>query len=156
MAGLEEYKHAIDDDDEDDEKASLKAQTENSKKQQGLNNNAPINSPNNNQKSFSPNNKIPKTTDSSTNAPPSLTRRMSSQFVYQVERQKSVVDNIGLTDKINQVVPDEITRHIPGLNRRQSQLKLTYFCNICFSKNSIDQGFTLRKCQHQFCPECLQ
>eukprot|EP01083_Nonionella_stella_P249670 863052_1 len=153
MAGLEEYKHAIDDDDEDDEKASLKARTTPSisKHRYGSTDNVYVLLPN---KAQTENSK--KQQDSSTNAPPSLTRRMSSQFVYQVERQKSVVDNIGLTDKINQVVPDEITRHIPGLNRRQSQLKLTYFCNICFSKNSIDQGFTLRKCQHQFCPECLQ
>eukprot|EP01083_Nonionella_stella_P108174 314325_1 len=78
---------------------------------------------------------------------PSLTRRMSSQFVIQVERQRSVVDNLGLTDKMNQMVPDAITQHIPGLARRQSQLKPTYFCNICFTKNCIDEGFTLRLCQ---------
>eukprot|EP01083_Nonionella_stella_P092378 258610_1 len=87
---------------------------------------------------------------------PSLTRRMSSQFVIQVERQRSVVDNLGLTDKMNQMVPDAITQHIPGLARRQSQLKPTYFCNICFTKNCIDEGFTLRLCQHQFCPECIE
>ena len=87
---------------------------------------------------------------------PSLTRRMSSQFVFQVERQRSVVDNMGITDQVNRLVPDAITQHIPGLNRKESKLKLTYFCNICFTKYPIEEGFTLRRCQHQFCPECLK
>merc|ERR1719242_983124 len=86
---------------------------------------------------------------------PSLGRRMSSQLLFQVERQKSVVDNLGLTEKANQYIPDSITQHIPGLNRRKSQLKLTYFCNICFTNYPIDEGFVLRRCQHQFCPECI-
>ena len=88
---------------------------------------------------------------------PSLTRRMSSQFLYQLEKQRSVVDSMGnITDTANSLLPDAIAQNIPGLNRKPSQLKPTYFCNICFTKYPIDEGFILSNCQHQFCAECIK
>merc|ERR1711971_281260 len=47
---------------------------------------------------------------------PSLTRRMSSNLFQQVERQQSIADNIGLTSRVNQIVPDAIRQQIPDCN----------------------------------------
>jgi len=86
---------------------------------------------------------------------PSLHRRMSSQLVLQVERQRSIADNIGITDKVNHFVPDAITQHIPGLQRRNSALRMTFLCFICYSKQPIEDGFRLSNCHHLFCRECI-
>ena len=137
---------------DDEEKASLKAST-------GYGSTDDVYLTLHNNKKATPNtphhNDHQQQNNASSSPPPTLARRMSSQLLFQVERQKSVVDNIGLTEKVNQYVPDSISQHIPGLNRRKSQLKLTYFYNICFTKYPIEEGFVLRRCQHQFCPECL-
>jgi len=153
MADNEDLKPSVDDVD-DDEKVSLKASTKHARISgygSTTNDTDYVSLPDHNVKASTGGRDV-----DAQSGPPSLTRRMSSQFVYQVERQRSVADNIGLTGKLNQVVPDSITQHIPGLARRPSQLKLTYFCNICFAKYPIEEGFTLRQCQHQFCPDCIK
>lgn len=86
---------------------------------------------------------------------PTFTRRMSSQLSRRMsfDRQSSMLDQTG----VGGIVPAGITNYIPGLGRQKTQqLKATYFCNICFTKYPIDEGFTLRNCQHQFCIECMK
>ena len=61
-----------------------------------------------------------------------------------------------ITDTANSLLPGAIAQNIPGFSRRPRQLKPTYFCNICFTKYPIDEGFILRNCQHQFCAECIK
>mmetsp|Transcript_27857 Transcript_27857/g.24645 ORF Transcript_27857/g.24645 Transcript_27857/m.24645 type:complete len:471 (+) Transcript_27857:37-1449(+) len=88
-------------------------------------------------------------------APPTFTRRMSSQLSRRMslDRQASILDQTG----VGGMMPAGITNYIPGLGRQKTQaLKATYFCNICFTKYPIDEGFTLRTCQHQFCIECMK
>jgi len=87
---------------------------------------------------------------------PSLSRRMSSQLLLQADRQRSIADNIGITDRMNQYVPDAIRQQIPGLQRRNSALRRTYLCYICYSKKPVEEGFRLSTCGHLFCRECIQ
>eukprot|EP01083_Nonionella_stella_P241238 842550_1 len=82
---------------------------------------------------------------------PTFRRRMSSEISIRLERRSStILDQSGM----GAYIPDSIVSHIPGLNRTKTQaLKATYFCNICFTKYPIQEGFTLTDCQHQFCIE---
>eukprot|EP00485_Elphidium_margaritaceum_P013443 CAMPEP_0202731360 /NCGR_PEP_ID=MMETSP1385-20130828/187109_1 /ASSEMBLY_ACC=CAM_ASM_000861 /TAXON_ID=933848 /ORGANISM="Elphidium margaritaceum" /LENGTH=447 /DNA_ID=CAMNT_0049397655 /DNA_START=915 /DNA_END=2255 /DNA_ORIENTATION=+ len=78
-------------------------------------------------------------------APPPMARRMSTQLSVQLE-----------SSGISSYLPNSMASMLPGLASNKHLLHKTYFCNICFMKNPIDDGFTLRGCQHQFCVECLQ
>merc|ERR1719206_383487 len=86
---------------------------------------------------------------------PSLTRRMSSQLLFQAERQRSIADNIGITERVNQLLPNSITQNIPGLAKAPSANRLTFHCNICFERVPVTDGFTLSACQHQFFRDCF-
>eukprot|EP00484_Ammonia_sp_Unknown_P030172 CAMPEP_0197028730 /NCGR_PEP_ID=MMETSP1384-20130603/8340_1 /TAXON_ID=29189 /ORGANISM="Ammonia sp." /LENGTH=439 /DNA_ID=CAMNT_0042457773 /DNA_START=112 /DNA_END=1431 /DNA_ORIENTATION=- len=87
-------------------------------------------------------------------APPTFTRRMSTQLSMQLERQTSVLDQA--TGGVGGF--QTMVGMIPGMNRGKStkQLKATYFCHICFMKNPVDEGFCLRDCEHMYCIECIK
>ena len=100
------------------------------------------------------NNMSPLTFNNDDPPPPTFARRMSSQLSVHLERQTSAIESSGM----GAYIPDSITSHIniPGFTQSKPSLKATYFCNICFSYYPIDEGFTLRNCQHQFCIECIK
>lgn len=80
---------------------------------------------------------------------------MLSKPLHQQNQAAPTMEN-QISQTVNEMVPDSILSQIPGLNRRASmELVSTYFCNICFNKESMNQAFTLQGCDHQFCRECI-
>lgn len=44
-----------------------------------------------------------------------------------------------VADRVRDALPTQIANQIPGLQRRNSQLRMTYLCYICYSKKPVEE-----------------
>ena len=71
--------------------------------------------------------------------------------------------DVRLSQAVNSMVPDALASRVPFANHRpqgsnspSNTMAETYFCNICFTYDIVNHGFSLRNCGHQFCSECIK
>ena len=78
-----------------------------------------------------------------------------SSIPRTISRRASLVN-------ITQYLPANFVSNVPFLPQSSQQhsigkhLQETYFCNICFMNNPINEGFILTNCKHEFCRDCIK